>query len=522
MHYNSIRIFLVVRIITILWLPGFVHGQKKTNNQDANRIASLVRAEFELARGDTKKTFDALGEYFHAGGDDTGKKILWRNLAQAERYDIIADQTNDFKDDLEMQSIYIQALLTTQREKDACALLRELAIAHPENEQIALLFVMLHAQAKEYDEAFGAIDRFLSSSSPSRKHSHFYFLKAKLHLQRKEYEKALVATAQATKLYARHKKAWLMKALLEQQLGNNDQAIDGLRRYLSLKGDDQIVERQLIDLLVAQGHHQEAIKIHQTHNDDSAEYYFEHALIESKAQEIKNAISDVELSLTRDPKLAAARLLAMQLYLSEKNIDAMLATLFSWIEADFAAHEAFEAVFIAQKSGVSADELINGLEKIAKTLPKHKNIRATLLDLYLMQKNYAKIFDLSLELTSLTHDQLLLSRLWYLCGYCAFRKKEYSTATDYLKKACACTQIYAPALNLQAYLNVLTNKDLAHAHKYSKLLIKHFPENPAFLDTYGCVLARLGKKEQAQKIFMNALSRAPHDPIIKKHLARIQ
>ncbi|MEI7012374.1 tetratricopeptide repeat protein [Leptospira licerasiae] len=81
------------------------------------------------------------------------------------------------------------------------------------------------------------------------------------------------------------------------------------------------------------------------------------------------------------------------------------------------------------------------------------------------------------------------------------------------------------SLNSVAYL-LLEGKepnqeDLKLAMENIKRALQLDPENPAYLDSFGVLLSKLGKPEEARKAFEKAITKAPTEDIILEHLKKL-
>ncbi|TGK39811.1 tetratricopeptide repeat protein [Leptospira andrefontaineae] len=81
------------------------------------------------------------------------------------------------------------------------------------------------------------------------------------------------------------------------------------------------------------------------------------------------------------------------------------------------------------------------------------------------------------------------------------------------------------SLNSVAYL-LLEGKEpnpeeLKLAMENIKRALQLDPENPAYLDSFGVLLSKLGKQEEARKAFEKAITKAPTEDIILEHLKKL-
>ncbi|MGJ4787899.1 hypothetical protein EHQ52_05425 [Leptospira koniambonensis] len=81
------------------------------------------------------------------------------------------------------------------------------------------------------------------------------------------------------------------------------------------------------------------------------------------------------------------------------------------------------------------------------------------------------------------------------------------------------------SLNSVAYL-LLEGKEpnpeeLKLAMENIKRALQLDPDNPAYLDSFGVLLSKLGKQEEARKAFEKAITKAPTEDIILEHLKKL-
>ncbi|EQA35387.1 tetratricopeptide repeat protein [Leptospira inadai serovar Lyme str. 10] len=81
------------------------------------------------------------------------------------------------------------------------------------------------------------------------------------------------------------------------------------------------------------------------------------------------------------------------------------------------------------------------------------------------------------------------------------------------------------SLNSLAYLLISKREpspeELRTATESIKRLIQLEPDNPAYLDSFGVLLDKTGKTEEARKAFEKALQKAPSEDIILEHLKKV-
>ena len=77
------------------------------------------------------------------------------------------------------------------------------------------------------------------------------------------------------------------------------------------------------------------------------------------------------------------------------------------------------------------------------------------------------------------------------------------------------------AHNSCAYIISETDGDLDEALTYARKALKHNPENPAYLDTMGCIQMKRGHLDIAKRYLKKALEKLPDSKEIKDHINRL-
>lgn len=92
-----------------------------------------------------------------------------------------------------------------------------------------------------------------------------------------------------------------------------------------------------------------------------------------------------------------------------------------------------------------------------------------------------------------------------MLGDCYNATKEYAKSDKAYDEALAFNPNNDLVLNNYSYYLALRKENLEKAEKMSALLIKNFPDNPSYLDTYGWVLYERGKYKEAKKVMEKAI-----------------
>ena len=172
--------------------------------------------------------------------------------------------------------------------------------------------------------------------------------------------------------------------------------------------------------------------------------------------------------------------------------------------------------------------------------------------MYLDNKEYEKALSTAYEFN---RTQPQDPNSWRLYGYLLTKNKKYSEAVEVLKKALEFSpkdvgllfdiaaaqersgnykkaEYYfmkvmeldpknAAAANYLGYLWADLNIKLEKAKKLIEIALKSDPKNPAFLDSYGWVLFRMGNLEESEKYILSSMENLYDDPVAYEHIGDI-
>lgn len=114
-------------------------------------------------------------------------------------------------------------------------------------------------------------------------------------------------------------------------------------------------------------------------------------------------------------------------------------------------------------------------------------------------------------------DTALLNML----GYSLEREKKYDEAMNAYREIVEIDKYNYNAYNSLAYIITENNRDLNEALMYAKIALESDPENPAYLDTIGCIYMKKGQTEIAKNYLKKALLKLPDSMEIKSHINQL-
>ncbi len=436
-----------------------------------------------------------------------------------ERHSATFDKA--FEDDIEIRLIIAQSYANLNQDAKAEDMFIKIATKYPDNEQVAYFAALAYLKNNQNDKAEEFINKCLKNPQLKQRHFLFHFLYSKVLIQQHKLPQALEQIEKSLELFPKFDRAWLFKAVVLEQMGKINEAISGYKQFLDLAGRDEMVEKQLAQLLFSQNRFTEARSYLKRSNVNSPEYLFELAIIDFKANRHKKALASLDKAIKLEPKFVKGRLLKAEILLQNKRVSELLAFLRDWIKQDFDDLSVVHTFLLTRKAGVHPAALIRTLQELEKIKP-HVNILAALADLHLESKNYKQALEYYQKLLAQTTDNDVKSKVLFQIGYIHFATNQPTLLESTLQQALTCTPVYPSVYNLLAYHYADHNKNLDQALELIEKALAIAPDCYYYLDTKGLVLLKQGKHAQARELFVKALEQSPDDQVIKKHLSMTQ
>ncbi|MFA6527379.1 MAG: tetratricopeptide repeat protein [Candidatus Babeliales bacterium] len=422
------------------------------------------------------------------------------------------------ENNLDIQLALAQSYLALNQETKANTILSALTEKYPDNEQISYYTAVSLLQKQDFKAALKFIDKCLKKEALKARHFLFLFLQSKIYLHTKDFPKALASIDESLKRSPRFDRGWLFKAILLEQQGKINEAINGYKHFLDISGNDETIEKQLVQLLFMQNRFTEAADCLKKIRSNKPEYFFDMALIELRGQQYESALKNIDEALTKNPSFKKARLLKIEILLALKDFDALGSFMHAWIEKNPLDTSIIHTLLLLPKADVPLNVLIKCLEKVVKKENASINILAALADLYLDAHDYKNALSLYKKMFKATSDESLKSKILFHMAYLYYTTNHMNQVEKLLEKAIGYQDSYPPAYNLLAYFYAQRDMKLEKALELIDHAIATDPACYYFLDTKGCVLLKLGKHNEAQALFKQALQLAPDDTIVREHL----
>lgn len=423
---------------------------------------------------------------------------------------------------LDLQLIVAQSYIHLNQDQKAASMLTQLSQEHPDNIQIAYYTAVALLKNNQLVQANTFIDSCLANQALQPRHFLFYFLKSKIYLAQHNIAQALECIEKSLERFPKFDRGWLLKGMLLEQQGKMHDAIAGYKNFLDLVGRDVMVEKQLIQLLFSQKRFSEAADYLKKIQSDSPEYFFDLALIQTKAEDFSAAYSNIKKALKLNKDFKQARLLAIDILFAQKKYDTVLHFIKKWIVQYPHDETAFHTLIILRKSPIGAEKIIDLLKDIIKDKQHTSTTIIALADLYADTQKYNQAINCYEKLLAMTNHTAMKSNILYQLAYLYHKTNQSDKIEKPLQEALELEPHNSSAQNLLAYHYVQSDKNLDQALELIDKALTQEPHSSYYLDTKGCILLKLGRQENAVQILRQASMLAPHDMTIKKHLDMAQ
>lgn len=440
-----------------------------------------------------------------------------------EIVNLIDTTQNLFENDLDIQLIYVQSLLSTDKDKKAKTVLQKLKKKHPNNDKITYYSVAHSEKNNHLEKALTEIDTFIKNSNAIQPKYIFYFLKAKILNKLGHLYEAITAINKCLHRARKFDKGILLKAYLCEQVKQFAQAVDSYRNFIQINGHNPSISSHITKLLVAQNKFAEAAnelkKTTMDHPNDPG-HYSKIAFLEWKGKKFKSAVYYSKKALEKNNLFAKAKIILLESLFSLGNQKKVFELATKWIPKTPNDNLTIATMLSLCSRGLPVNTTINLLENSIKKHKKHYNILIAIADLATKTKQYDKTLSSCNQALTLTPHEDLRSKLRFYIGFTHYKKNNFVKAIDVLRKATTNKIVSPLTLFLLADLLLKSKKyseALFYIDKASKKSVNAPQLMPFILDTKGLILYALNKHNQAIAQFERAHNMIPQDNVIRRH-----
>ncbi len=413
-----------------------------------------------------------------------------------ELYPHIKDRAQD---DPKLQLLYALALAQTGRKKDSDETLVQLQTKFKGDKEIAFYATNRYLQAKEPENALSVINDFLQSAPRRPQNFVFYFMKSQVYAQLNKYEDALASVKQALQLHPQFDKGWLMLALLEEQAGKLQEAIEGYTSYLEFTSEpNKNIEQHLMQLALKQ---ELAHRNKRMISLDPACFEKAAALFERK--QFRQALGTVEECLKQTPEHVDLRLLKLRTLVAMDQPHDAVRAVAQWIGQRPSDELWYRTLHLLVRAQASDEITKIAIYELKRVEVKNKNELLPALylaDLSLRSHNTGDAKMYLEHAFNRTHDPKLQVKILYQRALLAHQANEQKEMGEALERAHALDPNFIPAANLLAHHVAASLHDHQRAQRLISTALEKHPHNIHLLDTQAMIYELENKHAEAKKI----------------------
>lgn len=431
--------------------------------------------------------------------------------------DLMPQLDKNFQYDPTVQMAIAMALERTGSQEEALKRVIILSEKHPTNQEIVLHAAQAYATRKELENAIAVLDNFIDNSPQKPNLFMFHFFKAQIYLQVDKKQEALASLKQSIKAHPHFDKGWLLCSLIEEQLGNVENAIKGYSTFLDLVGSDAAVQNHLMQLMFKQKMAKEnttVISISSPCLKKSLD------LFEQKMP--KQALEQLEKCLQENPKDIDARLLKIRILSSLNQWQQISQILTTWLIEEPTNQLWFKTLCTLTTQGLPYKDLINTLHAVEKKHPTAQLPVMYLADTYLRNKKIPPALHYLKKLTTLTTDHILKVKALYQMGMIYFEQHQYILMKKVLEQGLVLMQDFAPLCNLLAYYYSGKGNNLSKAQQLINIALEKEPDNPHYKDTQAHIWYKRGNYKKAHELLEPIATKIADDNVISKHIKKLR
>jgi tetratricopeptide (TPR) repeat protein len=530
--------FVPVFLLILITMPcisapeniGLTHSPAPTIENKSDLYDQFMQASYLHAKGKNEGAIQSFNNVMKTRPSEHIFEPYLQALFDGERFSTLVKTYENNKKKIDslfnknhmIKAYLAQAYLAVNKESKALALFQELMRDHGNDVQMCYFTAVGYLKTKRLTAAVKLLQECITNIELKSKHYLFHFLLSKAHLEANRPAEAMISIEQSIAQFPKFDRGWLFKAILHEQQGKINEAINGYKKFLAITGRDQSIEKQLVQLLFNQQRYGEAVDYLKKLSVDSPEYCFDLALVQSKSGNYTEALPSINKVLELSPTLEKAKLLKLEILLNSDKTDEAITSLQEWLSGEPQNMGALHTFTLLAQGGVPVPKLITALEAVQIKHPTSIGIAAALGDLALEINQPEKALTHYAQAATHTNHKQLKSHIYFQRCYIMLNQKDYLALTAELTKAeqDGCTN--DALLNLQACYFGQTNQQLDKALSIINKALKIKPGYPAYLDTKARILHAKGRPVEALQLAQKALSLAPDDQIIKQHAEELE
>lgn len=429
---------------------------------------------------------------------------------------LIPKLQESFSNDPDMQLLFARALDRVGKHDQAEEAIIRLSNTFKTNQEIVFQAASIYIQRKEPKNALKAIDDLLNNSPRKPNNFIFYFLKAQIFLSLNQLNEALKNVKICLDMYPQFDKGWLMRALLEEQLGQLDEAIKGYTTFLGVTTtNNKEIEQHLTQLVFKQKVEQKQINSLMLNKS-----CLEKAIILSEQKQPQQALKQLDLCIAEQPSNTDAYLLKIQILMAIQEYAQAALVINERLTQEPGSEIWYQTLHLLCRNGLTTQKAIALLEDVAKKQPHQLLPALYLADLHMRAHTRDSALTYHTKALALAQDTLLKVKILFHMGVIYYQQGNMDQMVQVLEEGMKLKADFAPTLNLLAYHYATQGNNLDRAQHLITAALAQQPNNPHFIDTQAVIYYKKGNYKKALKLLQTAVKRVPYDIMVLKHLGQ--
>jgi len=444
--------------------------------------------------------------------------LLYNTDEYQKIVDLIPKIGTQFDQDPTLQLMIIDALNKTGHSADAYSKLETLYKKFPYNTQVVFARVNFAIAKKDLKNALDILNALLNNVGPKSNLFIFHFMKAQIYLKLNNPQQALASVKESLALYDQFDKGWLMRAMLEEQLGQVEHAIQGYTTYLELTGGSN---KQISDHLLQLAFRQ---KLKQQNKKTAfvQQTCFEQTVALFEQKRYKQALAHIDHCLMQKPDSTKGRLLKIEILTAMGQFNQAAAHIQAWIDKDPHNQLWFDALHLLARQGAQHNTIIKTLQTLHTKYPTSLWAPLYLADLHARAHNTSEALIYLNKAYTITNDTALKVKLLFQQGVLHFEQRQFDKMVQILEQGYALDKTHAPLLNLLAHHYATKGNNIARASELINAACTQDPHNPHIIDTKALIMYKQKQYTNAHQLLTKLHKENPQDATILIHLAQVE
>ncbi len=443
---------------------------------------------------------------------------LFENNKINEIYPLINKIDSHYKNDIEIQLIFVTVLEALGYKNRAEEKLFNLHAQYPKNSEIAFRTAQAYMSKKEMDNAISVLDTYLNSAPRRPNNFIFHFLKAQIYIKINKPQEALTAAKESIEVYPNFDKGWLLIGSLQEQVGQLEEAIDGYQNFLSLTPTkNDVIEQHLFGLILRQ-------KLAEQKNSTTLlqKSCFDKALSLFKRQLYDETIEQLDKCLKQNSHDKDSRLLKIETLTAKKDYKTACNTLSNWIIENPNELVWIKTLHLVGINKQAKEITLATAQQLCNKHPNNEWLPLYTSDLYLRNNNHNQAYRLLQKSANICTNKKRRATIYYQQALVSFEQENYENALTALENGHRDEPSFAPLLNLLSFYWTTKGKNPQRGLYYIKKALSQEPNNHHYRDTYAFILYKQGDYAQAEEILNHLVSLCKKNANMMLHLAKVR